>query len=63
MTSQPGKQIIATHTLPNISKNEGNQTMKFDLLIEHNIRNIFLKNNLQNVVKKLFSYPFLKNQN
>ena len=63
MTSQPGKQIIATHILPNISRNKGNQTMKVDLLIEHNIRNIFLKNNSQNVVKKLFSYPFLKNRN
>ena len=29
--------------LPNISRNKGNQTMKFGQLIECNIRNIFLE--------------------
>ena len=42
MTSQPGKQTIAIHILPNTSKSKGNQTMKFSQLIEHNMRNIFL---------------------
>ena len=41
MTSQPGKQTIGIHTLPNISKIKGNQTMKFDQLIEYEMRNIF----------------------
>ena len=43
MTSQPGKQTIAIHTLPNISRNRGNKTMKFGHLIEYNIRNTFLE--------------------
>ena len=42
MTSQPGKQAIATHIFTNISRSKGNQAMKFGQLIEHNIRNIFL---------------------
>ena len=29
MTLQPGKQIIAIHILPNISRSKGNQTIKF----------------------------------
>ena len=32
--SQPGKQTIAIHVLPNISRRKGNQTMKFGKLIE-----------------------------
>ena len=63
MTSQPGKQTIAIHILPNISRSRSNQTMKFCQLIEYNMRNIFLKNNSQNVVEKLFPDPFLKSQN
>ena len=30
ITSQPGKQRITIHILPNISPSKGNQTMKFD---------------------------------
>ena len=41
--SQPGKQTIAIHILPKISRIKGNQTMKFDQLIEYNMRNIFLE--------------------
>ena len=33
MTSQAGQQIITIHILPNISRSEGNQTMKFGQLI------------------------------
>ena len=62
MTSQPGKQTIAIHTRPNISRSKGNQAMKLDQLIEYNMRNIFLKNHIKNVVEKLFPDPFLKNQ-
>ena len=43
MTSQPGKQTIGIHILPNISTSKGIQTMKFGQLIEYNMRNIFLK--------------------
>ena len=43
ITSQPGKQTIAIHILPNISRSKGNQTMKFGQLIECNMRNIFLE--------------------
>ena len=30
------------HTLPNISRSKGNQTMRFGQLIEYNMRNIFV---------------------
>ena len=57
MTSQPGKQTIAIHILPNISRRKSNQEMKFGHLIEFNMRNIFWKNHTQNMVEKL---PFSK---
>ena len=41
MTSQPGKQIIAIHILPNISIRKDNQTMKFGQLIQYNMINNF----------------------
>ena len=43
MTSQSGKQTIAIHILPNMSRSKGNQTMKFGQLIE----TFFLKNHTQ----------------
>ena len=43
MTSSSGKLIIAIHILANTSRSKGNQTMKFDQLIEYNLRNIFLE--------------------
>ena len=43
MTSQPEKQRIAMHILPNISRSKSNQTIKFGQLIEYNIRNIFVE--------------------
>ena len=52
MMPQPGKQTIAIHILPNISRSEGNQTMKFGQFIEHNMT--------QNLVEKLFPHPFRK---
>ena len=63
MASQLGKQTIAIHILPNISKCKGNQTIKFGQLKHYNMGNIFSKNHTQNVVQKLFPGPFLKNQN
>ena len=44
MMSQLGKQTIAIHILPNISRSAGNQTLKFDQLKEYNRRNIFFEN-------------------
>ena len=43
MTTPPGKETIAEHILPNISRSEDNQTMKFSQLREYNLRNIFLE--------------------
>ena len=39
--SQPGKQTITIHILPNISRIKGNQALKFGQVIEYNNRNIF----------------------
>ena len=41
IASGTGQQIIAIHILPNISRSKGNQGMKFDQLMQYNIRNIF----------------------
>ena len=43
MTSQLGWQTVAIHILPNISKNEGNQRMKFGPLIEYNLTDIIVE--------------------
>ena len=43
MTSQPGYQTILIHILPNISRSNDNQTVKFGQLLECNMRNIFLE--------------------
>ena len=43
MTSQPGLQTITIYILPIISQSKGNQTMKFNQLIEWNKINIFLQ--------------------
>ena len=40
MTSQTGYQIITIYMLPNISRNEDNQGMKFGQLIKYSVRNI-----------------------
>ena len=63
MTSQPGKQTIAIHILPNISISKGYQRMKFYQLIEYNMTNIFLGKSCQDVAEKLFQDHFLENQN
>ena len=60
MASQPGKQVIAMHILPNISKSNENQTMKFRQLIKYSMRKSFLKNDTRNVIEKHFPRPFSK---
>ena len=62
MTSKPGKQTTTMYILSSISNSKNNEAMKSGQLIEHNMRNIFLKNHAQNVVEKLLRH-FLKNQN
>ena len=42
MTSQLGKQTIATLTMPYNSKGKDKQTMKFGQLMEYNMENVFL---------------------
>ena len=58
MTLQPGKQAIAIHILPNISRSKGNRTMKFGQFIEYNVEIFFLKNHTQRLVEKLVTDPF-----
>ena len=43
MTSQTGSKTITIHILPDISRSECSKIMKFDQLIEYNIRIIFLE--------------------
>ena len=43
MTSWPGKQTIAIHILPNISRSKANQGLKFGKLIEYNTKNIVVE--------------------
>ena len=59
MTSQPGKQTIVIHILPNISRSKGYQIMIFRQLIEYNMRNIFLEKSYtkydRETIPRLFS--------
>ena len=61
MILQPGKQIIAIHTLPNISRSKGNQSLKFGQLIEYNMENIFLEKSYTNCGRETIPRPFSKN--
>ena len=56
--SQKGKQIIAIHMLPNISRSKDNQVIKFGQLVEYNMKNIFFLNHTQNVIGKLVPDSF-----
>ena len=61
MTSKIGKQIIAIHILPNISKSKGNQTMKFGHLMEYNMRNNFLEKSDTKYIGESSLRPYFKN--
>ena len=61
MTSQPGKQIIAIHILPNISRSKDNQTMRSGQLKEYDIRNIFRKKSFTRCGGETIPRPFSKN--
>ena len=60
MTSQNGQQTIAIHILfPNISRIQGNQTLKLDHLIKYNKRNIFLQKLCRKWGRDTSSRPFI----
>ena len=59
MTSQPGKQAIAMHILPNISRRKYSQAMKLGQLTEHNMRNIFLKKSYAKFGGKTIPRPLI----
>ena len=61
LTSQPGKQTIGIHILPNISRSKGNQqTMNFGQLVEYNMRNIFLEKSYAKYSGETIRSPFSK---
>ena len=60
MMSQPGKQTITIHTLPNISRSKGNQTIKFDQLIEQNMKNTFFEKSYAKYGGTHITRPFSK---
>ena len=60
MTSQLGKQTIGIHTLPNTSRSEECQTMKFGQSIEYNMRNIFLEKSHRKCGGETIPRPFSK---
>ena len=60
MKSQSGKQIIATHIFPNISRSTGNQITKFGQLIKYNMRSIFLEKSFTKCGGETIHRPFPK---
>ena len=63
MASLPGKQTIGIHILPNTQ--EVKAIRQLNLVSDQNItlETFYLRNYTQNVLEKLFSDAFLKNQN
>ena len=65
MTSQPGKQTIAIHIFPYISRNKDNQKLKLgQLFIEYNMRSIFFEKSYtkcggDTIPRPFFPRPFL----
>ena len=59
MTSQTGKQTIARHVLPIISRSKGSDAIQFGQLIEYNIRNIFLEKSYTKYGGETIPRPFL----
>ena len=60
MASQSGKQTIAIHMLPNISRRKGNKTVKFGQLIECNLGNNFFEKSYTKFYGKTFLRFFSK---
>ena len=63
MTSQPGKEIITMHILPNVSITKVSQTMKFSQLTQYNMRNIFLEKSSIKYGGETSPRSIIKNQN
>ena len=61
--SQPGEKTIVIHILPNISRNKGNQTIRFGQLMEYNMRDILLEKPYTKFGGEAIPDLFLKNQN
>ena len=60
MTSQPWKQTMAIHILPNISRIKGNEIMKFGQLIQYDMRNTFLEKTYVKCCGETTPRPFSK---
>ena len=60
MTSQPGKQTVAIHILPNIPRSTDNHTIKYGQLIEYNMGNIFLEKSYTKSGAETIPRPFSK---
>ena len=60
ITPQSGKQIIAIHTGPNISRSKGNKATKFGQAIEYYMKNIFLEKSFPNCGGETVTRPFSK---
>ena len=57
MTPQSGQQAITIHILPNTSRSENNQAMKFGLVIENNKRTFFIQKSCRKGARKTSSRP------
>ena len=57
MTSQTGQQIIRMLILPNILRNEDNQTMKIN---KSNKKNMFLEKSYTKCIREATPKPFYK---
>ena len=60
MTSQPRKQTIAIHILPNISRSKGIQGMKFGQLMKFNMRNTFVEKSYTKCAGETIPRPLSK---
>ena len=60
MTLKSGLKTIAIHILIHISRNKGNQTMKFGQSTEYNMGNIFLEKSYTKCVRETIPRPFSK---
>ena len=58
--SRARQQITIFLILLDISRRKENQTMKFDQLIENNLRNFFFKTHAENEVRSLLPEPLIR---
>ena len=62
MMSESGKQTIAIHILPSVSRSKGNQAMKFAQLLQYNMKNTFSEESNTKFGGETSSDLFLKQQ-